>query len=131
MIITLQYRKGNTSDQIKPGDIVEFKVTALSSIDVPEMNVKVELVGGADLVSGDTTWSGPAAKNEKKTITLIVRAPKKGLGRIKARVSLPPSDGARFSAQAEFRLGPEVKTKPAQEPTVKKDRKGRSIIEYR
>ncbi len=122
---------GITSDQIKPGDIIEFKVIALSSIDVPEMSIKVELVGGAKLVSGDMSWSGPAVKNEAKSITLTVQAPEQGKGMIKARVSLPPSDSTRFSAQTEFRLGPETKTKSAQEPVIKKDRKGRSIIEYR
>ena len=122
---------GITSDQIKPGDIVEFKVTASSSIDVPEISIKVELVGGAKLVSGDTSWSGPAAKNEEKSISLTVQAPKNGQGRIKARVSIPPSDGPRFSAGAEYVLGPVSKSKPEQEHPVKKDSKGRNVIEYR
>jgi hypothetical protein len=124
-------QSGITPDQIKPGDIVEFKVTALSSIDVPEMSVKVELIGGADLVSGDTSWSGPAAKNEEKSITLTVQAPKKGMGSVKARVSIPPSGGTRFSARAEYVLGPLSKSKPEQEHPVKKDSKGRNVIEYR
>ena len=124
-------QSGITPDQIKPGDIVEFKVTASSSIDVPEMRIKVELVGGAGLVSGDRSWSGPAAKNEEKSITLTVRAPETGKGRIKAKVSIPPSGGTRFSAGAEYVLGPVSKYKPEQEHPVKKDSKGRNVIEYR
>lgn len=122
---------GVTSSQINPGDIVEFKVIAVSFMDVQEMRIDVELTGGAKLLSGDTSWSGPAAKNEEKTFTLTVQAPEKGKGRVRARVTLPPSNSTRFSAETEFRLGPEVKNKPEQEPVIKKDRKGRSIIEYR
>ena len=122
---------GIISDYIKPGDVIEFKVTALSSIDVPEMSIKVELVDGAKLVSGDTSWSGPAAKNEKKSVILTVQAPEKGKGALRARVSLPQSGNTRFSNQALYELGPEVKFKPEQEHPVKKDHKGRDVIEYR
>ena len=118
-------------DQIKPGDIIDFNVSATSSIEVPQMRIEVELTGGAKLVSGDTSWSGPAGKNEEKTIVLTVRAPKSGLGKIKARVVISPSEGTRFSAAAHYGLGKEVKSKPEQEHPVKKDSKGRDIIEYR
>jgi hypothetical protein len=122
---------GITSDRIKAGDIIEFKVTALSSIEVPELSIKVDLVGGTDLISGDTFWSGSAAKNEERSITLTIRAPKSGQGRIRVRVSIPPSGGPRFFASAEYVLGPVSKFKPEQEHPVKKDSKGRSVIEYR
>jgi hypothetical protein len=120
-----------SASDIKPGDVVELKVSAVSFIDAQEMRVEVNLIGGAKLVKGDTSWSGPASKKEEKTLILTVQAPEKEKGRIKARVSSPPSGGARFSAEAEFILGPEVKTKPEKEPQVKKDSKGRSIVEYR
>jgi hypothetical protein len=122
---------GITSDQIKPGDIVEFNVTAVSSIDTQELTINVELVGGVQLVSGDTSWNGPAAKNEEKSIALTVRAPRSGKGMIEAHVSIPPSDGARFSAGAQYTLGSEVKTKPENDRPVKKDLKGQDVIEYR
>jgi len=122
---------GLSSSQIKPGDVVEFTVTTVSSIDVQELSINIELLGGAKLISGETSWVGPAARNEAKSITLSVQAPEKGRGRVKARVSTPPSGGARFSAVSQFDLGPEVKSKPEQEPVIKKDRRGRSIIEYR
>ncbi len=122
---------GVTSALIKPGDVVEFKVTAVSFVDVQEMRIDVELMDGAKFVSGDTSWSGPAAKNEEKSFTLTIQTPETGKGRIKARVSLPPSDGTRFAAEAQYMLGPEAKTKPEHEHPVKKDSKGRNIIEYR
>lgn len=120
---------GITSDQIRPGDTVAFKVIAVSFMDVQEMRIDVELTDGAKLVSGDTSWSGSAAKNEEKTIILTVRAPETGKGRIKARVTIPPAGSARFSTEAQYVLGPE--TKPEQEHPVRKDSKGRRIIEYR
>jgi hypothetical protein len=122
---------GITSDQIKPGDTVEFRVTAVSFIDVQEMRIEVELIGGTKLVSGDRTWRGPALKNEEKTIVLTVRVPETGKGRIKARVTIPPSDNTRFSSETQYVLGPEIKSKPEHEHPVKKDSKGRDIIEYR
>lgn len=124
-------QSGTVPDQVKPDDVIEFRVTAVSAVDVREMRIDVELTGGAKLVSGDTSWSGSAAKNEEKSITLIVQAPKTGKGRIKAKVSIPPADGTRFSAGAEYTLGPELKSKPEQEHPVKKDGRGRSVIEYR
>lgn len=122
---------GITSAQIKPGDIIELKITAVSFIDVQEMRIEVELIGGAKLVSGDMSWSGPASRNEEKTIVLTVRAPEKGKGRINARLSIPPSDSTRFSAETQYVLGPEDKSKPEHEHPVKKDSKGRNVIEYR
>lgn len=130
-IIIAPVQQDIMQDQIKPGDIIAFNVSATSSIDVPQMRIEVELTGGAKLVSGDTSWSGPAGKNEEKTIVLTVRAPKSGLGRIKARAIISSSDGTRFSAAGHYVLGKEVKSKPEQEHPVKKDSKGRDIIEYR
>jgi hypothetical protein len=120
-----------TPAEIKPGQVIDFKVTAVSFMDGPEMRIDVKLTGGAKLVSGETSWTGAAAKNEEKTVILTVQAPEKGKGRIRARVSLPPSDGTRFSAEAQYILGAQLKSKPEQERPVKKDSEGRNIIEYR
>ncbi len=125
-------QSGLTPDHIKPGDAVELKVTAVSAIDAPELHINVELIGGAKLVSGDTSWSGQAAKNEEKSFILTVQTPKTGKGKVRARVFISPSDGGpRFSAVAQYVLGPAIKTKPEQDHAVKKDKKGRSIVEYR
>jgi len=124
-------QSGMTGDQIKPGDVIEFRVAAVSSIDAPEMSITVELASGAKLVSGDTSWSGPASKGEEISFVLMVRAPDSGQGMIKVRVTLPRSDGPRFSAGAQYQLGSESKSKPEKEHPVKKDSKGRNVIEYR
>ncbi len=121
---------GIASDQIKPGDIVDFKIAAVSSIDTEEMRIDVRFTGGAKLVSGDTSWSGPVKKNEEKDILLTVRAPEGGQGRITARASLPPSNNTRFSAEAFYSLGSEPEEKQTEKPVKKKSSKGRDIIEY-
>ena len=120
-----------TSTSIKPGEKVELTVTAVSAQDVREMQIDVQLLRGAKLVSGSTTWRGSASRNEQKTINLIVQAPEKGKGTVRARVSLPPSNGTRFSAETEFTLGPDRKTGPEPKRSLQKDGTGRNIIEYR
>ena len=94
-------------------------------------SVKVDLVGGTKLISGDTSWNGPAAKNEEKTINLTVQAPKTGRGSIKAIATIPLTNGPHFSAGAEYVLGGEVKSKSEQDHPVRRDSNGRPVIEYR
>lgn len=122
---------GVTQKQIKPGDVIQFTVSGISFMDVEELRIAVELTGGAKLIAGDTSWSGQAKKNEEKKITFTVQAPKSGHGQIRARISLPPTQGGRFSAEARFDLGPKVREKFEHELAVKKDSKGRDVIEYR
>ena len=114
-----------TPESIKPGDIVEFKVTTVSLIDVPELHLDIELIDGTKLVSGVTSWRGPAAKNEEKSITLSVQAPEVGNGKLRARASLEQSVSSRFAKQAVYTLGPETKNKSssANDHPVKKDEK--------
>ncbi len=121
-----------TPDQIKPGDIVEFKVSIRSSIPVDELRIDIKLVDGTKLVSGDLSWTGHVDKREEKALFVTIQAPKNGKGGINARGSLPPADGTRFSAEAHYSFGPEIKEENNKnEHPVKKDSKGRNVIEYR
>ena len=124
-------QSGLVATAIKPGDAVEFKIVGKTFTDTGELNIKVELHGGVELLSGETSWTGPANKGEDKTLLITVRAPKHGNGRISARVSMPPSSGASFAAGAEYLLGMSAQKKPAPLPEIKKDNKGREIREYR
>lgn len=119
-----------TPADIKPGDTVEFKVAASSRIEAQKMEIKVDLIGGAELVSGETEWSGPIAKNGEKSLIITVRAPFKGHGRIKAKAVIPVSEGTSFAAAASYTLGEEEKKEKAR-PPAKKDSKGRDIREYK
>ena len=115
---------------IRPGDTVEFKIKASSRIEAQKMEIKVDLAGGAELVSGETEWSGPIAKNGEKSLVITVRAPLKGHGQIKAKAVTPGSGGTSFAATASYSLGEEKKeSKP--KPPAKKDSKGRDIREYK
>lgn len=115
---------------IKPGDTVEFKILASSRIEAQKMEIKVDIAGGAELVSGETEWSGPVAKNGEKSLAITVRVPLKGHGRIKAKAVIPVSEGTSFAAAASYTLGEEEK-KEKVKPPVKKDSKGRDIREYK
>ena len=116
---------------IKPGDAVEFRITGMTVADAGELNLNVELQGGVSLLSGQTSWSGPVKKGEARTLLITVRAPKHGNGRILARISTPPTGGASFAAEAEYLIGQGALKKPAPQPEIKKDNKGRSIREHR
>lgn len=115
---------------IKPGDVVEFKITASSHIEAQKMEIRVDLIGGAELVSGETEWNGPVAGNEEKSLVITVRAPLKGHGRIRAKAVIPVSEGTSFAAATSYALGGEEK-KEKPRPPAKKDSKGRDIREYK
>ena len=122
---------GITPTNIKAGDVVELRIIAASSLDADDVRIQVDLAGGAELVLGETVWNGSLIKNEEKTIIITVRAPAHGNGKIKARILIPESQGASFSAEDVYVLGVQPKSKPEHEHPVKKDSKGRDVIEYR
>jgi len=139
--VTIQpVRTDITPDAIQPGEAIAFRVTAVSLVDTQEMRIKVDLVSGAELVSGGTSWIGRAAKNVEKVLILTVRAPKNGRGSIKARASIPNTQGAAFSTETSYQLGADAQASQKlnqkssimePEQQVKKDSKGTSVIEYR
>jgi len=123
-----------SSATILPGDTISFRITAMTFIEARELRVKVELSDGTELVSGQTTWAGPASKNEEKVLILTVRAPQKGVGKISVHAVLPGTAGASFAAESWYLLGAEPNKKASvfdARPNVKKDGKGRDVIEYR
>lgn len=123
-------RSDLSSERIQPGDIVELRITAVSGIAAADMRIDLKLEGGAKLVSGETVWEGEAAQDKEITLTVSVRAPNSGKGKVSAVVSLPVARGPRYSSEAEFELGPAAKQKPAREPAIKKNSRGRNVIEY-
>lgn len=122
---------GIASANIRPGDIVELRIVSKSFVDAGELAIRCYLHGGAVLLAGETTWIGPVKKGDVKTLLITVRAPRHGIGVVRARAAMSPSIGASFAAEAEFRLGPDVANKPAPMPEIKRDHKGREIKEYR
>ena len=119
---------------IKPGDVVEMTVTAIASKDSSDMRITVKLSDGAELVSGDLSWSGPAVKMEPRTVRFSVRVPEQGIGRIKAQVSIGAGGKKDLSSKTHYQLmtgkeRQEQKQLKASKP-AKKDSKGRPIVEY-
>lgn len=116
---------------IKPGEVVELEITGRTLADTDELNINVELHGRVTLLSGETSWTGPARKGENKTLLITVRAPMHGNGKVSARISMSPSSSASFAAETEYIMGRSAQKKPAALPEKKKDGKGREIREYR
>ena len=124
-------QSGLLPSDIKLGDVVEFKIVGKTHVETEKLDIRVELLGGVELVSGETSWIGAAKKGEDKALLITVRAPKHGNGRIRARVSVPQAGGAAFAVETEYRLGAEPDKKPATMPEIKRDNRGREIREYR
>lgn len=117
---------------IRPGDAVELKIVGRSFVDAAEMTINVQLRGGVTLVSGDTKWVGPAVNGEEQPVLITVRVPDHGNGSVMAGISLSPSPGSSFAAQAEYRFGKHSEKNSLRlPPEIKKDNKGRAIREYR
>jgi len=121
---------GLAPEAIKPGDIVDFIVTVSSSIDADEMNISVTLPRGAELTAGALDWRGPSKRNEKTVLTFSAKAPNVRDSIIRASVIIPMSGGASFSASTQYPLGVQSKKKAEPSRPVKKDRKGKDVIEY-
>ncbi len=122
---------GVTPDSIKPGDVVDLIVSAVSFADTDAMTITVVIPEGAVLISGDLYWTGPARKGEKKTLPITVRVPQKGTGEIKAEMSIRIEGSKAFSTSSRYTPGEAKKLKPEQKRPVKKDSKGENVIEYR
>lgn len=129
---------GVTPETIKAGDVVDFKVVATSMVDATEMRIQVKLADGAELVSGDLSWAGPAAKNEERQLFFAVRVPATGTGKIQALLTVSPGAAKPFTRMTQYLL----LTGDAKEEQIKalkkmnaihparKDSKGRPIVEY-
>jgi len=124
-------QSGISAADIKPGEVVELEITGRTLAGADELNINVELHGRVTLLSGETSWTGPAGKGEDKTLRITVRAPMHGNGKVSARISMSPSSGASFAAETEYIMGRNAQQKPAALPEKKKDNRGREIREYR
>jgi uncharacterized protein YfaS (alpha-2-macroglobulin family) len=127
-----------TPETIKAGDVVDFKVAATSMVDTTEMRIEVNLADGAELVTGDLSWAGPAGKSKEKRLFFSVRVPATGTGKIKARLTVSTGGAKPLSRSAQYLLltGEQkeeqieaLKKMKATHP-AKKDSKGRPIVEY-
>jgi hypothetical protein len=125
-------QEGLSSSDIKPGDVVEFKLEVRSFMEAEELQITIRLSGGAELVAGDISWTGPVAKNEDKTLAFTVRSPLKGRGKIDARISVPGKNQSAFTANTRYILGPEPGTKKKSEPSprLRQGGQGKDILEY-
>jgi hypothetical protein len=125
---------GNDLNTIQAGDVVELAATAKASHDAADMHITIKLSDGAELVSGDLSWSGPAVKMEPRSVHFSVRVPEQGIVRIKATVSISAGGKKDLTSKTQYLLmtgkeRQEQQKMKASKPT-KKDSKGRPIVEY-
>jgi hypothetical protein len=122
--------EGIAPANIQPGDVLTFRITVNPLMDAQEMRIRMELAGGAKLISGETSWTGPVTKNAERDFLITVQAPQKGRGKIRVHVVIPSPQGTSFGAEAVYDLGPGPKPNAGPEKPAKKDSRGRAIIEY-
>jgi hypothetical protein len=128
--VSVQPAKDSVSPEtIKPGDIVDLVITAVAFDDVTNMSLVVKLQG-AELVSGELRWSGPAEKGQKKTFNLSVRAPGKGVGKVIAAVSFEQEGQGAMKSSAQYIFRDREESINKKSGIRKKDSRGRDIIEY-
>ncbi|MHB8844670.1 MAG: hypothetical protein ACYC7L_07940 [Nitrospirota bacterium] len=119
---------------VKAGDVIDLAATATLSHDAADMRITVKLSDGVELVRGDLAWSGPAKKLEPRSVRFSVRVPEKGVGRIRAQASITAGGKKELTAKAQYLLMTATERQEQQkmktEKPVKKDSKGRPIVEY-
>jgi hypothetical protein len=125
---------GTDLNTIQAGDVVELAATVIASHDAADMRITIKLSDGAELVSGDLSWSGPAVKMEPRSVRFSVRMPEKGAVRIKAQVSIGSGGKKGLTSKTQYLLmtgkeRQEQQKMKASKP-AKKDSKGRPIVEY-
>jgi hypothetical protein len=120
-----------TPETLQPGDVVEFRVSAVAVTEADEMRISIGLEGGAEVASGPSQWKGKTAKGEETQLIFNVRVPRQGTGKIRATVTLYQDGEKTMKRSVRYYLGAEKDRKdkgPAS--MLKKDSKGRNIIEY-
>lgn len=124
-------QQGVSAAALRPGDVIDLAVTATAMTGIDEMRIEAKLQGGAQLVSGSLSWSGPAAKGEPKELLFSVRVSDQGAGRVKTTVTFFRGGKQVMKRSSQYFLG-EDKDEKDREPAGKpmKDARGRDIIEY-
>lgn len=122
---------GLASANIKPGDVVEFRVTIHSSVDASEMRINNSLEDGLELVAGELMWTGQVRRDEEVSVAFNVRSTLKGKGKIISRVEVSSGDVLLYATTSVYDMSAPGKAKPRQPRAVGKDRRGQGVVEYR
>jgi hypothetical protein len=114
-----------------PGGAVALRVTVRSSVASERLRVTIRARGGAEVLEGETSWTGPIQRGGERAFVVLVRPSEKGKGAIVARASIKGGKGRpSYSGSAIHRFGPE-EDEPVEEGRTLRDSRGRDIIEYR
>lgn len=125
-------QKDRSPKDVRPGDIVELMVTGTALTDADEVVIEAEVQDGAELVSGRPTFRGKAAKGEPQALTLGVRVPAEGTGKVRATIRVFRDGRQVLKRETRYFLGAEPPG-PGKLPAgvvIRKDAQGRDIVEY-
>lgn len=109
---------------------LELAILVRAFIDLPNVNVHIDLSKGVELVSGETTWSGSLMKNDTRTFIIIVRSSKNEKGKITAHAEITNEQGAKLRSDAQYDIGRSTEKKQQPKGNKAKDSRGRDVIEY-
>ncbi len=127
--VIIEPQDGSNAAEIRPGQVIGLKVVVRSFIDLPRIDVTVSAGSGAEIIAGETSWSGPLQKDQEKTWNVSVRASKKGYGKIIVLAEEGAGNKKTFRAEAVYEIGKSTGGKLPEGKKVK-DRQDRDVIEY-
>ena len=129
-IIIAPVEPGLRTEEITKGDVVELQITARSFIEADVMEITTQLAPGLELIEGQKDWVGTVKKSKTVTLRIKVRVIGQGGGKITSRLELLLGGNTLFSDHSTYTLGKHKRKKGEAEPRLRKDRKGRNIIEH-
>lgn len=113
------------------GGTVELMVEVKALTEASEVQITVNLAGGAEFVTGEREWRGPLSKGGERRFTLFVRPSKKGKGVVKATAEFSETESISYRSMAIYRFGKASDHDGEPKGAGKKGGLGQDIIEYR
>ena len=111
------------------GELV-ITVTTRPLLPAPKIKISINLPEGLELKAGEISWEGSMSKGEERDIEVSVKILKEGLFDVIGVASIEYPDGSRLVKSTSGTIEVGQYKKPEQPGIVKKDRKGREIIEF-
>ena len=130
-IVVAPVDAGAVQKGLKPGDVIDLNIEALSHMDADEMVLTVELPESLALVGGAAKMSGVVKKGDKKSLPISVKVLHAGEGEIVVQISLFSGGRSVFSFTTSYTLASDNQKRPDTVHPPKKDRNGAPVSEIR
>jgi len=118
------------SDELEPGQVVDFRITVSSPVPIPRLELSVDVPDTLAVFSGDRQWAGPLPAGQRQELVLAIRIPDSRGNHITANAVAYFEGGQSMAAQDVYVFGqtPRERTSPEGRDTT---REGERIKEYR